>query len=203
MNKLNHKWICILLNESVSCEWCRSNIPKKISVWRPSTILNLWWAWPFNVILLFFKSYCNAPLNSIKLRMCNLIYIILIPLIAGFTRFTLKSVNRFSFKSIQQNFMVFAESIKLLTFSEIFDSISTNHKIWFDIIQETCRKHHKHANNNLYATHNRLEHRRNSRRSFRNRNYKQQVQSLTLVKFRRHVTWGVTWPGSCIFTVQS
>ena len=157
----------------------------------------------FNVTLLFFKSYCNAPLNSIKLRMCNLIYIILIPLIAGFTRFTLKSLNRFSFKSIQQNLMVFAESIKLLTFSEIFDSIDTNHKIWFDIIQETCRKHHKHANNNLYATHNRLEHRRNSRRSFKNRNYRQQVQSLTLVEFRSHVTWGVTWPGSCIFTVQS
>ena len=73
----------------------------------------------FNVTLLFFKSNCNAPLNSIKLRMCNLIYIILIPLIAGFTRFTLKSLNRFNFKSIQQNFMVFAESNGLLTFSEV------------------------------------------------------------------------------------
>lgn len=116
MNKFNHKWIFTC---TLSCESCSSTVPKKISVWRPSTILNPWWAWPFNVTLLFFKSYCNAPLNSIKLRMCNLIYIILIPLIAGFTRFTLKSLNRFSFKSIQQNFMVFAESIKLLTFSEI------------------------------------------------------------------------------------
>ena len=50
-------------------------------------------------------------------------------------------------------------------------------------IIETHRKHGKHAIYNLYDRHNRLEHRRNSGRSFRNRNFKQQVPSYTLVKF--------------------
>ena len=137
--------------------------------------------------------------------MCNLIYIILIPLIAGFTRFTLKSLNRFNFKSIQKTlwYLLSQTNCWLSQKSNITIHSNINHKIWFSIIERTCRKHHKHASNNLYDKHNRLEHRRNSRRSFRNRNYKQQVPSFTLVKFRSHVTWRLTWPGSCIFTVQS
>ena len=59
-----------------------------------------------------------------------------------------------------------------------------NHMIWTILygayymnIASIRRKQPKHTSNNLYDTHNRLEHRRNSRRSFRNRNFKQQVPS--------------------------